>query len=311
MQKGKSMKVQSIGKYLKNPDQLLVKLSAQRRLDWMSDKQLTKLLYRTKFHRKLDLDNPKSLNEKIHWIKLFVRDPLYTRLTDKYAVRKYIAEIIGSQYSVPLLGVWDHFEEIDFNQLPNQFVLKCNHDSGSYLICKDKSTFDIAAAKAKLESCLSRNHYRLSREWAYINIKPLILAEEFLTDHNERNVVDYKFLCFHGEPKCVKVCTDRGSPTGVKIDFFDMQWNHLPFIEKYPNANRVIERPKSFDEMVRICRILSEPFPFVRMDLYGIDERIYFGEFTFYPGAGMEEFTPDEWDYTLGSWLTLPSSKQD
>lgn len=275
----------------------------------LSDQEYISLRYKRCLKRTLNLDKPESFNEKLQWLKLFDRQPKYTMLVDKFAVKQFITEKIGDQYVVPTLGVWDKFEDIDFESLPNQFVLKCTHDSGGIVICRDKQKFNKKKAKTKLNRLLASNFYTRCREWPYKNVHRRIIAEEYLEDSVECDLKDYKLMCFNGKVRCSFVCTDRFSNAGVHVTFFDRNWNRMPFQRHYPTSKKVISKPLNYDEMIRLAEELSKDIPFVRVDFYEVNGKIYFGEMTFYPGSGYEEFEPDEWDYTLGSWITLPLEK--
>lgn len=286
-------------------------LSHRHLLDWMPDSMYLKLRYRSRIKKRLNLKNPKTFNEKIQWLKLHDRNPEYIKLVDKYAVKEYVASIIGEQYIIPTLGVWDTFGEIDFDTLPNKFVLKCTHDSGGVVICEDKSTFDVDNAREKLEKSLKKNYYKLGREWPYKGVKPCIIAEKYL-DINEdecssniKDITDYKLMCFNGKVRCTFTCTERHESSGLKVTFFDNDWNKMPFERHYPSSDKLIKPPKQFKEMIKLAEKLSEKIPFVRIDFYEHGNKIYFGEMTFYPGSGMEEFTPEEWDYKLGEMIQL------
>ena len=249
------------------------------------------------------MKNPKTFNEKLQWLKLYDRKPEYTTMVDKYEAKKHVAACIGEEYVVPTYGVWEHFDEIDFDTLPNQFVLKCTHDCGGLVICKDKLKLDKVAAKKKIEACLKRNYYWHSREWPYKNVKPRILAEKYLEDCAGDALVDYKFFCFNGIPKVMYISRDHGKEP--RTDFFDMEYNHLPFRFRDPNAEITPIKPKCFDEMCELAKTLSVGVPFLRVDFYQVDDRIYSGELTFYHMSGHAQVTPAEWDNTLGSWITL------
>lgn len=255
----------------------------------------------------LDLDDPRSFNEKLQWLKLNDRNPRYTQLVDKYAVREIIAREIGEEYLIPLVGgPWDSFEEIDFNLLPDQFVLKCTHDSGGVVICKDKKKLDINAARKKLTKALGRDYYQISKEWPYKNVPHKIIAEAYMVDESGTELKDYKLMCFSGRVKCSFICSDRFTEKGLHVTFFDREWNVMPFERCYPSYKEGLPKPKSYEEMMVLAEKLSEGIPFVRVDFYDINGKIYFGEITFYPGSGYETFSPEEWDYTLGSWIELP-----
>lgn len=292
---------------IKNPRRIIPILSNRSLLNWLSDETILKIQFKDRMDKTINLKNPQTFNEKLQWLKLYDRNPLYTNLVDKYEVRKYISKVIGEEYLIPLTGVWDKFEDIDFSQLPNQFVLKCTHDSGGIVICKDKNELDIEATRKKINKCLKRNFYYIAREWPYKNIKPRIICEKYMVDESETELKDYKFMCFNGEVKCSFVCLNRNSETGLNVDFYDMNWNPMPFERHYPNSKTVISKPENFDKMVEFAQKLSKNIPFIRVDFYETNGQLYFGELTFYPGAGFEEFTPESYDYLLGSWIELPS----
>lgn len=271
------------------------------------DDKFLKMKYYMRMGKKLNLKNPQTYNEKLQWLKLYDRNPEYTKMVDKYEVRKYISEKIGEEYLIPILGVWDSFDEIDFDKLPNQFVLKCTHDSGGLVICKDKSKLDVSAAREKINKSLKFNYYWQSREWPYKNVKPRIIAEKFMVDESGTELKDYKFFCFDGEPKALFIATDR--PHDTKFDFYDIEFNHLPFTNGHPNADRELSKPAGFDEMVEIAGRLSAGIPHSRIDLYDINGKIYFGEITFFHWSGMMPFEPEEWDYKLGEMISFQSVK--
>lgn len=252
-----------------------------------------------------NLDSPQTFNEKLQWLKLHDRNPEYTKLVDKYEVKKYIADKIGNQYVVPTLGIYDSFDEIDFNKLPTRFVLKCTHDSGSVVLCKDKAEFDRKTAREKLQRALKRNFYWFGREWPYKNVKPRIIAESFLHGLAEEGFIDYKFLCMEGKVMMVFTCSERWSPEGLCVNFYDRYWNPMPFERHYHRRKKEIEKPDEYDEMITLAETLSEGIKFVRVDFYVVGGHIYVGEMTFYPGNGVEEFTPEEWDYKLGEMIKL------
>lgn len=272
------------------------------------DKIYLKWYFYSRVGYKLDLNNPKTFNEKLQWLKLNNRKPEMVKMVDKVDAKEYVAKIIGEEYIIPTLGVYDSVDEIDFDKLPNQFVLKCTHDSGGIVICSDKSKLDIEAAKAKLRRGLKVNYYYQNREWPYKQVKPRIIAEQYMVDESGYELKDYKFFCFDGEVKLLFIASDRGSKTEeTKFDFFDTDFNHLPFLNGHPNATKPIDRPKGFEEMKKIAARLSQGQPHLRVDLYDINGRIYFGELTFYHWSGMTPFEPKEWDYKLGEWTILPS----
>lgn len=274
------------------------------------DKLYLRLKYYCRTGKCLHLKNPRTFNEKLQWLKLYGRRPIDTIMSDKFAVKEYIAKAIGSEYVIPLLGVWDRFEDINFESLPNQFVLKCTHDSGGVVVCKDKSNFDIEAAKKLLNYGLSHNFYVFSREKAYKDIPRRIIAEEYKEDPEFGELRDYKFFCFDGEPKVMFIASDRqkkGEET--KFDFFDMDFKHLPFTNGHPNAQDPPKKPEKFEEMKALAAKLSVGIPHVRVDFYEVEGRVYFGEMTYSHWGGMTPFEPDEWDKKMGSWIKLPIDK--
>ncbi|MDF2802080.1 MAG: glycosyltransferase [Anaerocolumna sp.] len=301
--------LERIDSVLRNPWKVFIYLSKYKILHSMRDDIYLKLLYRGFMKRRLNLIKPEDFNEKLQWLKLHDRNPLYTKLVDKYEVRKYIAATIGKEYLIPLLGVYDSFDEIDFDKLPNEFVLKCTHDSGGLVICKDKATFNIQQAKEKINRCLGRNFFYLYREWPYKNVRPRIICEKYMVDESSIELKDYKFLCFNGKVKCSFVCLNRNSSTGLNVDFYDLDWKPMPFERHYPNSGITINKPRSYHEMVEFAERLSKDISFVRVDFYEVNGQLYFGELTFYPGSGFEEFTPESYDKLLGSWVKLPMKR--
>ena len=255
----------------------------------------------------LDLKDPKTFNEKLQWLKLYDRKPIYTKMVDKYEAKKYVASIIGEKYIIPTLGIYNDFDEISFEKLPNQFVLKCTHDSGGVVICKDKDLFDVETAKEKINKSLKRNFYWEGREWPYKNVKPRIIAEQLMVDESGFELKDYKFFCFNGEPKFFKI--DYNRQVEHHANYYNLQGEIIPVDELVcPRDSRIdLKLPNNMHKMIEIAAILSKGIPFVRVDLYNINGSIYWGEMTFYPATGMGKFAPQEWDYTFGSYLELPN----
>ena len=273
----------------------------------MTDKQFITILFRYTTGEEMSWTNPVTFNQKLQWLKVYDHHPEYTTMVDKYAVKEYVAQKIGSEYIIPTIGVWKNFDDIDFDKLPNQFVLKCTHDSGGIIICRDKASLDMTAAREKIKRCMKRNFYYLGREWPYKHVEPRIIAEPLMEDEVGKDLQDYKLMCFGGKVKCSFVCTDRSE--GLNVTFFDRQWQKMPFERHYPASKKPIACPKNYEEMVRLAEILSEGIPFVRVDFYEIKGKTYFGELTFYPGSGLEKFHPQTWDRTLGDWIELPTPK--
>lgn len=299
--------IKKANKYISNQEYRLRVNSKLGLYNNMDDKKFIEKMFKATMDYPLNLENPKSFNEKLQWLKLYDRNPLYTKLVDKYKVREYISEKIGEDYLIPLLGVWDDPEEIDFDSLPNKFVLKCNHNSGlGMCICTDKSKIDIKKVKNELKSGLAQNYYLNGREWPYKNVSRKIICEKYMTDETGKNLRDYKFYCFDGKPKIVGIYQDRNSDKETTGDFFDMNFELVDLRFGMPNALNKPQKPQKFQEMIKIAEILSEGMPEVRVDLYISNNKIYFGELTFFDGGGFDKIEPLEWDYKLGSWIKLP-----
>lgn len=275
----------------------------------MPDDEYLKKKFKATMGYELDLDNPKTFNEKLQWLKLHDRKPIYTTMVDKYEVKKYVADIIGEEHIIPTLGVWNHFDEIDFDELPNQFVLKCTHDSGGLVIVRDKKKLNKAAARKKIETCLERNFYYHGREWPYKDVKPRIIAEKYMEDSITADLRDYKFFSFDGVVKALFIATDRQTKgEETKFDFYDMEFKHLDLKNGHDNANVPPARPERFEEMKKYAEVLSKNIPQLRVDFYEVNGQVYFGELTFAHWGGMMPFEPEKWDYTFGSWIKLPES---
>ena len=255
----------------------------------------------------LNLKQPKTYNEKLQWLKLYDRRPEYTIMVDKYAAKSYVSSIIGNEHIIPTIGVWEKVEDIDFDSLPNQFVLKCTHDSGGVVICKDKSVFNRDNAIDVLRKGLKTNFYYQNREWPYKNVKPKIIAEEYLEDTNTKELRDYKFFCFDGVVKALFIATDRQSEEKeTTFDFYDASFNHLDIRNGHPNAVCPPTKPNTFEEMKLIAEKLSKHIPHLRVDLYEVNGQVFFGELTFFHWSGMVPFEPKEWDLIFGEWIELP-----
>ena len=267
------------------------------------DKLYIRLMYRLSVGKWPNLDHPKTFNEKLQWLKLYNRDSKFTMMVDKVEVKKYVAEKIGPEYVIPTLGVWDKPEDIDFDKLPRQFVLKCNHNSGlGMCICRDKLKLDIEQTRENLRRGLRQNYYKYWREWPYKNVKRKILAEQFLVDESGTELKDYKVFCFDGQPKIIEV--DYGRFVNHMRNVYDTEWNFIAMQIEFPNdPSHIIPKPEKLDEMILLARKLSEGIPHVRCDFYSIENRIYFGELTFFHGAGMETFKPEEWNDILGDLI--------
>lgn len=278
---------------------------------WLPDKQYIHLLFRLSFGYKLNLKNPQTFSEKLQWLKLYDRNPDYVKMVDKIEVKDYVSNIIGKDFIIPTLGVWDHAEDINWDALPNQFVLKCNHDSGGVIICKDKSKLDKEAVIKRLNKSLLTDYYKVGREWPYKDVQRRILAEKYIEPlPNMEDLPDYKFFCFDGEVKAMFIATDRQKPNEeVKFDFFDANFNHLPFRQGHENADHLPSKPKLFEIMKDAAAKLSKGIPQVRVDFYEIGNRVLFGEMTLFHFSGFMPFRPEQWDYYFGEMLNLPNTK--
>ena len=299
-------KIKKVFKFLTDRDYRFLVSAGRGWMKNMPPEQFLRRMYRVQMGRELNLDNPVTYTEKLQWLKLYDHRPEYTVMVDKYAAKQYVADRIGEQYVIPLLGVWERVEDIDFDALPEKFVLKTTHDSGALVICKDKSTLDIDAAKKRLGHFLKRKYYDCNREWPYKNVKPRIIAEAYMEDSKYKELRDYKFFTFGGTPKVLYIAQGRGRGEPTVADFFDMDFNHLPFTIDHDTADVPPEKPECFEEMKRLAAVLSEGTPQLRVDFYEVDGRVYFGEMTFFHCSGFDAFHPEEWDKTFGDWVTLP-----
>ncbi len=295
----------SIIEVIKNPYILMAKL-IRNRAHFLPDDIYLRILYRACFNKKLNLKKPQSYNEKLQWLKLYDRKPYYSKLVDKYEVKKIVAKKAGEKYIIPTLGVWERFEDIDFDSLPNRFVLKCTHDSGGLVIVKDKQKINLQEAKKKIDLSLKTNYFWSSREWPYKSVKPKIIAEKYIGD-SERDLKDYKFFCFNGKPEYLFVASDRNRPdTEVKFDYFDIQYNRLNMRQSvHPTSSYNIPKPKHYNEMIWLAKKLSKGIPQIRIDLYEENDQVYFGECTFFHHGGFVPFEPEEWDLIWGKKIKL------
>lgn len=270
------------------------------------DRVYIDMLFKIKMGKKMNWRTPKTFSEKLQWLKLYDRRPEYTTMVDKYAVKDYVAGIIGNEYIIPTIGVWDKPEEIEWDKLPDQFVLKCTHDSGGLVICRDKNTLDRQSAIEKLGKALKNNYYYQNREWPYKNVPRRIIAEKYVEpEPDKKDLPDYKFFCFNGEPKYCQVISGRNER--MCIDFFDKDWNHQPFHEprNFPFAEIGPCRPNQIELMWDLARRLAQGKPFSRIDFYQVLDKVLFGEITFFPTSGMGGFEPEEWDLYFGELLHL------
>ena len=276
-----------------------------RLFNWIPDDKYLKIKYRIKTKDKLNLENPGNYNEKIQWIKMNFRKDEHINMVDKYEARKFIEEKLGSKYLIPLIGIWDKTSDIDFAKLPDSFVLKCTHDSGSFIICRDKSKLNIAKTKRKLNRNLKRNYYYKSREWLYKDIKPRIICEQLLKNEDGSEIKDYKAFGFNGVVKFIGV---RYSHEGqMTAQMFDTDWNSLDRPDMLLPGDTRIDKPQTLDEIINITRILSAEMPMLRVDLYTIRDRVYFGEMTFYHGSGFDTIHLEDLEAKMGDWIELPA----
>lgn len=273
----------------------------------LSDEAYIKIRFLIRMHKPLNLKNPKTMNEKLQWLKLNDRKEIYQTLVDKYEVKKYVADIIGEEYVIPTLGVWDSFDDIDFDSLPEKFVLKCTHDSGGCVICHDKKTLDMDKAKEKINKSLNSNYYYLGREWPYKNLKHRIIAEPYYEDYDGAGTLtDYKIYCFGGKSEFIKVCIERD--TGhTKYYFFDKDWK-LKRCNKYgleAPEDFTLPKPENLEKMLELATKMSKDLTFIRVDLYSCNNKIYFGEYTFYPWSGFCPDFTEEFDLSCGEMINL------
>lgn len=310
----------TLKKVLTDRDYRTIRLAKAGMLFFMSDRDYLMMQFQARMHRPLNLDNPQLFSEKLQWLKLNDQNPLYTQLVDKYRVREYIADKIGEEYLIPLLGVWDDPNDIDFDALPDKFVLKCNHNSGTGMcICRDKSSLNYDVVRKNLKKGLRENFYLRCREWPYKDVPRKIIAEKYIESDshalNQKGLDDYRIYCFHGEPRLIYAYQSGtlafGNKPGIEsCDIFDTNWEHLPFRQKSPNAATKPLPPANLSKMLEISRCLSDNHVFMRVDFYEVDGKIYIGELTLYPGGGMAPFYPEEWDERIGTWLKLPQKDQ-
>ncbi|MCQ2354285.1 MAG: glycosyl transferase [Clostridia bacterium] len=290
-------------------DKTFLHLARKKKLNWMPDEEYLKLMFHARTGKKLNLKDPRTFGEKQQWLKLHDRNPEYITLVDKFEVKKYVAGKLGEEHVIPNLGVWDKFDDIDFDSLPDQFVLKCTHDSGGLVVCKDKSALDMKAAKEKIERSLARNYFWSGREWPYKDVKPRIIAEKFMSDSgvaDNEGLTDYKFYCFNGEPKFLYISRGLEHHPTARISFLTLDWNFAPYERSdFKPFEELPEKPSRFDDMIEMSRKLAEGKRFVRVDLYQIGNEVFFSELTFFPCGGMMPFRNPEHDKEIGEMLHL------
>lgn len=295
---------------LKHPRLLFARIMYYTPYLW-SDEFVIRYKFRNSLGYSLNLKDPKTYNEKLQWLKLYDRNPKYTIMVDKYAAKKYVENIIGSQYIIPTIGIWDNPEDIIWDQLPDKFVLKATHDSGGIVICKDKETLNKNKAIKVLKKSLNSSFYYHNREWPYKDVPRKIIAEKYIeSNQSNGDLPDYKFFCFDGVVKAMFIATDRSKgKLATRFDFFDENFNHLPFTNGHPNAEIMPTKPLMFEEMKVLASKLSKGVPQLRVDFYEVNGQIYFGELTFFHWSGLKPFVPEEWDYKFGEWIKLPHNQ--
>ena len=293
--------------FIENPQYFITSPASKGWLNWVPDSLYLKVLYRVIMGRKLNLKNPKEYNEKLQWLKLNDRKPEYSTMVDKYEVRGYIEDLLGDKYLIPCLGIYDSVDDIDIDALPDRFVLKCTHDSGSVEICKDKSSFDIEGARHRLSQAMKRNYYATYREWPYKYVKPRIIAEGYL-EGDGGDLKDYKVMCFNGEAKIIEVHENRFVEGKVHTQtFYDREWNIVPLTQvETVTVDRPSERPRQLEEILRLSELLAKNMYHARIDWYIERDKIYFGEITFFDGSGFESFSTPEMERMLGDMINLP-----
>lgn len=300
--------MQKIIKYIKKPEKIIIYLMNKNFFFFLPDKLYLKLKFKLIMGKTLNLDNPQTFNEKLQWLKLYDRNPEYTKMVDKAKVKECVGKIIGYDKIIKTLGVYDCFEEIDFTKLPNQFVLKPTHASGNVFICKDKTKIDIKKLKKTTKKWLRRNYYKIHREWPYKNVKPKLIIEEYMKGINS-GLNDYKFFMFNGKLAYYIICSDREK--SVKFTFFDKDNNFINVTQDGCNNDHDVKKPNNFNEMIILAEKLSKDIYHVRVDFYEINDKIYFGELTFFDSAGFGKFEPEEWDYRFGNMLKLPMENKN
>ncbi|MFO3715015.1 ATP-grasp fold amidoligase family protein [Oribacterium sp. P9] len=297
------MKLQSIYKFIFNYKYREMVKCNLGFYDSMEDEKYLRKLYKLKTGLELNLDSPKRFNEKLQWLKLYDRNDIYTVMVDKFLVKEYVDKLIGEGHTAKTIGVYDCFEDIDFDSLPEKFVIKTTHGCGGMYIHRG-GEINKKMARKKVMSTFSKNYYFHTREWPYKGVKPRILIEEYLQNEDEENLTVYKVLCFEGQARIIQVIQDDKTPN-ESIDYFDTEWNLLDLKQNYPNSQNHIKRPDQLEEILRLSNICSNGIHFLRTDWYVVNGKIYFSEFTFFSDAGLEKFYPDSWDEVLGDWINL------
>lgn len=297
--------VRALKRYITDKNYRFLIEAGRGKYDKLPDREYLEKKFYAMLGYSLDLTNPQTFNEKLQWLKLYDRKPDYTMMVDKYKVREYIKEKLGEEYLIPLLGVWDNAEDINFDKLPNRFVLKCNHNSGlGMYICKDKSKLtekQIKVIRKNLTKGLQQDYYLTGREWPYKDVPRKIIAEKYMEDETGQ-LRDYKFYCFNGEPKIIMINSDREIGK-TKADYFDMDFNWIDLKWGYEHALVKPSKPINFEKMKELAVVLSKNIPELRVDFYEVNNKIYFGELTFFDGSGFDKIEPKEWDKKIGDWI--------
>lgn len=302
----------NLNAYLKNPFRIFFHFNSCKLSHLLPDELLIKLIFRARLGYSMDFNNPLSFNQKIQWLKLNNKNPFYTSLVDKYEVRKYIAKTIGEDYLIPIFGVFNKFDEIDLFRLPDQFVIKCTHDSGSVIVCRNKDSFETHKAKKYINDALKKNFYFRGREWPYKNVKPRIIVEKYMEEkesngNDVQGLTDYKFYCFNGKVEYLYVSRGLERHETARISFLNLDWTCADFHRAdYKPFEKLPAKPKNFEKMIELSEVLSKGFPFLRVDLYEINGKIYFSELTFSPGNGFMPFVPRKKDFEIGKMIELP-----
>lgn len=300
------MNKQTIKRWIENPWTIGVSLARRGWLNKLSDKAYLSIIYRANLKKKMNWKEPKTFNEKLQWLKINDRQPIYSTMVDKYEVKQYVSDKIGEEHVIPTVGgPWNTPDEIDFDALPDQFVLKTTHDCGGAVICKDKRGLDQNKTKEFLQKHLQHKYFFYCREWPYKNVPPRIFAEQFISDEVNKVLPVYKIFCFQGNPRIIQAIMNDKQENET-VDYYDTQWERLTIKQVFPNSEKPLPRPEQLDTMLYIAKELSKGHPFIRIDLYEANHQVLFSEFTFYSDAGLGKFEPEEWDEILGSWLILP-----
>lgn len=297
--------IKKIIHYVKCPKDIIVYMMDKGVFKNMDDEKYLRLKYELVMGEKLDLDNPQKYSEKLQWLKLYDRKDIYTAMVDKYESKNFLKTIIDEKHIIPTYGIYNSFDEIDFNKLPKEFIMKCTHDSGGTVICNNKEKLDKEKAKKTINKFLKRKYFYVHREWPYKNVKPRIIIEEYLKNKSNTDLVEYNWFCFNGEPKFIMAC--YGDKRKARCnDYYDIDFNKLDFSCGYATGKKALNKPKTYNEMLKLSKKISKNIPSLRVDFYEVDGKIYIGELTFFHWAGYTAFDPKKWDLEFGKMLVLP-----